>query len=281
MAVIYGEQNVDEKYSSIVEPNLYSDSVLIPNITYTDKYQTGPAGQIQIHKLTTDAVARKDPGADFVDEGADDELIPITLNNCFQKSRKIYGVQANAVAFNIAEEYLADSIKAVRDGREGSALACMAYEGTDFTTLETDAVDILLAMRKAVKDAKANPNFAIVSTEMYAELLGKIGIQSYADPAVKSAELLKRFGLNIVECNNAPSEIKYKDAGGTERTINLSNLKAIVGDYNAFSVVDNVDMFRIVDSENFNGVKAQVEINSGFKCTNAGAIQVLASSGSI
>lgn len=51
MGVKYGNQNVDEKYASAIEPNLYSDTVLIPGVTYTDKYQTGPAGGIFVHKL--------------------------------------------------------------------------------------------------------------------------------------------------------------------------------------------------------------------------------------
>lgn len=32
MAVLYGSQNVDEKYSSTIEANLYSDTVLVPGM---------------------------------------------------------------------------------------------------------------------------------------------------------------------------------------------------------------------------------------------------------
>ena len=32
MGVIYNTQNVDEKYSTIIEPNLYYKSVLIPGM---------------------------------------------------------------------------------------------------------------------------------------------------------------------------------------------------------------------------------------------------------
>ena len=46
MAILYGNQHVDERYSSTIEPNLYSDTVLIPGVTYTDKYEIGPAGAI-------------------------------------------------------------------------------------------------------------------------------------------------------------------------------------------------------------------------------------------
>ena len=41
MSVQYGNKFVDEKYSDILEPNLYGDSVLQPMISFTDKYSTG------------------------------------------------------------------------------------------------------------------------------------------------------------------------------------------------------------------------------------------------
>ena len=42
----------------------------------------------------------------------------------------------------------------------------------------------------------------------------------------------------------------------------------------ALSIVTNLDVARIVDSENFNGSKAQVEMNSGFKVTSATQVVV-------
>ena len=112
MAVLYGKQHVDEKYSSTIEPNLYSDTVLIPGVTYTDKYEIGPAGGIYVHKIDGgNKVTVGTPGRDFVDENAEDTLIAMIFNNNFQKSRKIYGVQANAVSFAMGEEYLSDSLK--------------------------------------------------------------------------------------------------------------------------------------------------------------------------
>ncbi len=279
MAVIYGEQYVDEKYASAIEPNLYTDTVLVPGMTYTDKWQEGPAGGIYVHKLTTDAVAVGTPGTDFSDEGADDDLIPIILNNNFQKSRKIYGVQSSSVAFNAGEEYLADALSAVRQGRQYSALACMAYEGTtygDTTTITKDnVVGYLTGMREAVKKAHGKANFALVSTGVYALLLQVVGIQSYADEAVKSGELLKRFGLNIIECNSFDTtSAKFYDNGGTKRTVNLKQVDIIVGASDEFACIDNFNMYRLIDSENFAGSKAQVEINSGFHVMVADCIQV-------
>ena len=79
MAIQYNSLNVDERYSSILEPNLYYNPVLVPGVTCTDKYEIGPAGQIYVHKLTTSAVTPGTPGRDFTDEAAADTLIPIQL----------------------------------------------------------------------------------------------------------------------------------------------------------------------------------------------------------
>ena len=90
MAVIYNTQYVDEKYLSIIEPNLYLKSVLIPGVTFTDKY-TAQAGGIFIHKLgggiATGVVPGK-PGRDFSDEIVEDTLIQAVFNNNFQKIKK-------------------------------------------------------------------------------------------------------------------------------------------------------------------------------------------------
>lgn len=270
MAVLYGSQNVDEKYSKAIEPNLYTDTVLIPGVTYTTKYMEGPAGGIFVHKLDSgNAVEPGVPGRDFTDEAASDDLIPIVFNNNFQKSRKIYGVQASAVAFSMAEEYLADALNVTKEGRQYSGIACMVQEGTaseDTSVVTTEnAVDVLTSLRKQIKDNKGKANFALVSTDVYAILLTKLGLASVMDPAVVSGELLKRFGLTIIECNSFDKEAaKYYDRTGALKTVDLTGVDMIVGYNEAFSLLDNFAMYRLVDSENFAGSKAQVEYNSAF-----------------
>ena len=88
-----GGYNVQEKYSPIVAPNFYFDSIFQPGLTYSDQYQgdaTG-AGAVKIFKLA--AKAAKDPKApasDFEHGTTDNELIPLLLNNAQQESTKIY-----------------------------------------------------------------------------------------------------------------------------------------------------------------------------------------------
>ena len=287
MAILYGTQNVDERYSPIVEPNLYTDEVLIPNVTFTNKYSLGPAGQIFVHQIDKKSIAVGTPGRDFTDVAADDTLIPIALNNNYQQSRKLYGVQANAVAFDMGEEYLSDAIGTVREARRYSALACLAAEGTavsDTTAITTadGAVAGLLALRKQVKDNHGEANYALVSTAIYALLLEKIGFAEVYDPAVRSAELLRRYGLTIIECNGFDEDqAKYYNSAGTLTTVDLTGVDMIVGSSEAFSLVDNLEVMRIVDSEMFAGSKAQVEINSGMKVTSAAQVVVKKNKASI
>lgn len=276
----YGNQYVDEKYSSTIEPNLYTDDILIPDVTFTADVVDGPAGGYYVHKLNGgNAVEPGTPGRDFSDEAASDDLIQVSYNNNFQKSRKIYGVQAAAVAFDAGEEYLANSLEMTREGRRYSALACMVNEGTkltDTTAITKDnIVTYLTNLRKEIKKNHGKANFALVSPEVYAVALQVLGLQNYADEAVRTAELIKRFGLAIIECNAFDkTNAKYFDYAGTEHTIDLSHVDIIVGNAKSFKLDDNFTMYRLVDSENFAGSKAQVEFNSAFRVTNAGQIIV-------
>lgn len=270
MAVLYGTQNVDEKYSSAIEPNLYSDTVLIPGVTYTEKYMEGPAGGLFVHKLDSgNTVKPGTPGRDFTDEAAKDELIPIVFNNNFQKSRKIYGVQEAAVKFAMAEEYLADALNMTKEGRQYAGIACMVNEGTASADTEAvtedNAVEKLTALRKEIKNNKGKANFALVSTDIYAKLLNKLGLAQVMDSAVVSGELMKRFGLTIIECNSFDeAEATYFDRTGVEKTVDLTAVDMIVGYNEAVSILDNFAMYRLKDSENFAGTKAQVEYNTAF-----------------
>lgn len=281
MSMQYNSQYVDEKYLPILEPNLYTDTVIIPGVTYTDKYVTGPAGQLFIHKLTKGSTIEPGaPGRDFTDVAAQDSLIAIQLNNNFQKSTKIYGVQANAVAFNMGESYMQMSIETVRESRQYSALACLAHEGTadtDTTAIATGAAAVtkLIGLRKLIKDNHGKANYALVSTEIYALLLGELGLREVYDPAIRTAEMMNRFGLRIMECNSFDlATAKYIDYTGTTQTVDLTDIEMIVGYGEAFSIVPNLEAMRMKDSEDFVGTKAQVEMNMGFRVTSPGQVVV-------
>lgn len=247
----------------------------------------GPAGGYYAHKLDDGAeVEPGTPGRDFNDEAAKDELLQVSYNNNFQKSRKIYGVQAAAVKFNIKEAYLANSLNVTKQGRRYSALACMANEGTvldDATpTTKDNVVEKIIAMRQAVKDNHGQANFLLASTSVYASALKVLGLKSTEDPAIKHAQLMERFGLSIIECNSFDkANVKYYDYSGTLKTVDLTGIEMICGYYEAFKLEDNFAMYRLIDSENFAGSKAQVEYNTAMRVVSPKQIIVKKKSSSV
>ena len=179
MAIQYNTLNVDERYAAILEPNLYFNPVMVPGVTFTDKYQTGPAGQIYVHKLNTAAVTPGTPGRDFTDTVASDTLIPIQMNNNFQSSKKIYGVQAAAVQFAAGNEFLSTAIQEVREGWMQSALACLVQEGKAATataaiTADTVKSDIIATRTEIVK-GKGRANVVMCSPDFYGLALQAAG----------------------------------------------------------------------------------------------------------
>lgn len=289
MAIKYGSLNVDEKYSGILEPNLYYDSIFVPGVTYTDKYQTGPAGGIYVHKLDTAAVTVGTPGRDFTDEASSDTLIPILLNNNFQKSKKIYGVQAAAVDFDLANEQLSTATQEVREAWNQSGLGCLVQEGTTSsvkTAIATGAVDAVLDEAANIK--KGTANVVLCSPEFYALVLkenGKDFTPVKNDQIAATGAIGTLYGYTWIRAAGLDeANAKYYDSTGTLKTVALN--KAATGSadgsavdfilYNSetLSIISNLESFRIVDSENFTGSKAQVEMNTGYKVTTPSLCRV-------
>ena len=173
MSILVNAQNVDARYAPILEPNLFYDSVFAPDVTYTNQYQEGAAGEILVHKLKTSPVEPGEPGRDFTDEKAGDDLIPIAINNNFQKSKKIYGVQAAEVGISLGNENLSLAIKECSEGRQLAGVACLIREGT--AAVATDAVtdpkaDAVAARAEIIK-AKGVADVVLCSPGYYAMIL--------------------------------------------------------------------------------------------------------------
>ena len=282
MGIKYGNLNVDEKYSGILEPNLYFDSILVPGVTYTDKYQTGPAGGIYVHKLDTTAVTVGTPGRDFTDEASSDTLIPILLNNNYMKSKKIYGVQAAAVSFDLANEQLSIATQEIKESRQQSALGCLVQEGTTSTVktaITANAVNAVLDEAAQIKKGKAN--VVLCSPDFYALVLkesGKNFTPVKNDEVAATGAIGDLYGFTWIRAAGlGEQEAKYYDSTGTLKTVALSKttpVDFILYNSEALSIVDNLESYRIVDSENFTGSKAQVEINTGMKVTIPALVRV-------
>ena len=281
MAIKYDQLNVDEKYASILEPNLYFNPVMVPGVTFTDKYQIGPAGQIFVHKISTSAVEPGTPGRDFADKRMEDNLVPIQLNNNFQQSYKIYGVQAAAVTFSAGEEALSTAISECREGWMQCAIACLAKEGfaaasTAAITAENVKADII-ATRKEIVKKKGRANVVMCTPDFYGVVLeaaGKDFTPVQNDRIAETGNVGKWLGMTFVEANGAVGSIKYYDHSGTQQTVDMTNVQYVMYYHEALSIVSNFDLARIIGSERFAGSLAQVEMNTGYRVTNQDLVAV-------
>lgn len=289
MGVIYNSMNVDERYSASFEPNLYHGAWMMPGVTFTDKYQTGPAGGYYVHKYKKeDAVSPGTPGRDFVHELAEDDLIHILLNNNFMKSRKLYSVAINAIEARAAEELMADTTALVRESINGSGLAALVNEATAFS--ETGSVDkdnikdaILSVRTELSKGAASSAKVILASPAAYSAFLGAAGkdFTTGRNESIQGTGVIRDwYGFTILEASQlgAGNDYKYYDYSGVLKTVTAATFGAInfvVYDYQAFSALTNLAIYRMIDGgKDFNGTLSQVEVNMGFRVTNPDLVYV-------
>ena len=275
----YGSTYVNENYSKILEPNLYGDAILQPNQTFNNQYQgDAAAGLVKIYKTTRDsAVDPTTPAGDFSNESIANTLIDLRLNNSFRKSKKIYQVAANSVPYKLADETLSTAIKDIQEGWQYSALACLAYEGTDladYTAITKDNIkSYVLTARKTLRNNHAKPNTVIASVAVYSSMLELAGgdyTPSKNENTLTTGRVGMWLGMTWYEGDLLDNEqAKYYDHAGTLRVVDLTDVDFIMYDSTTFHIVDNLNAMRIKDAEGFVGSLAQVEINTGFRVSNA------------
>lgn len=278
----YGAMNVNENYSKIVEPNLYFDAIFQPGRTYNDQFQgDANSGLVKVYRLSSDGVQDpQTPASDFNHTNAENELIDVRLNNAQRKSKKIYKVQANAVPFAMGESYLSVAVTDCKEGWQASGLACLAHEGVvipDTGEITRDNIKSkVIAARKVARKGKAVPNVVLASVDVYSTMLEAAGDQCTPvtnDAMATSGQVGKWLGMLWIECNEMIlSSAKYYDYAGTLQTEDLSNVDFIMYDWRALSIVDNLEEIRIVDSTDFVGSLAQVEINTGYRVTTGAKV---------
>ena len=286
MSVTYNSLNVDERYSKILEPNLYYNPVMVPGVTFSDEYETGPAGQIYVHKLATQAVEPGKPGRDFSDTDAADTLIPIQINNNFQSSKKIYGVQAAAVQYAMGNEFLSIAIQECREGWMQSGLACLVQEGTAAAATAALTADIvksdIIATRAEIVKGKGRADVVMCSPDFYGlvlEAAGKDFTPTQNDRIAATGNVGNWLGFTFVEANGMTGTLKYYDSANQLKSVDMSGVDYVMYHHKALSIVSNFEITRIIDSEMFAGSKAQVEMNSGYKVTNSALAYVRKTAG--
>jgi hypothetical protein len=273
---------VDDRFSALVEPNLFDNNVFQPGVTFTDKYTLGAAGQIFIHKLGKVTVSVGEPGQDFQDTNTADSTIAITLNKAFRRSEKIYGATAAAVAYPVAAAHLEQALQDIREAWNKEAAQVIFAEKYNLTSSTVVGPASVLGsaaltasnIYKSVVDDRAvlvsegaRPNALIVSPATYALLLQSDEFVRASDLAYETAasgQVGRIAGLNVFEYQGLPANVNINTGGNQV----LRDVEYIMLDSDAFSIVTNVEVIRLVDSERFSGSLAQVEIVSGMKLTN-------------
>jgi len=285
MALLYPASTghfVDDKYSALVEPNLFALNVFQPNLSFTDKYQTGPAGQIFIHKPGIGTVTPTVPGEDFSDAIVKDSLITIALDKQFNRSRKMYGVTAASVAYNAAAAEIEAALQEVRTAWNLQAMKSLIGETSILvddnilTVCATDGSDIydtIVNSRQKLRAAKANPNVIIVSPATYAKLLKAPEFQrstQMSDNTIANGVVGRIAGLNVLEYESLnDAAVNGATIGGITWASANDELEYVMYDLDAFSIITSVEAVRTYDNPaTFIGSLAQVQIVSGFKLTN-------------
>ena len=289
MAIKYGNLHVDEKYKSVILPNLFYRTFLVPGVTFQDVSSDGNGAWFW-HKLTSAGAAEPGvPGRDFTDEAAADTLVQATFNNNYQRSKKIYGVQAAAVAMPVANEHLALATNEVAEGKNLSAIAALITEGTASATTtaitKSNFDEMVLKERQAVVEAKGTADTVLCSPAFFATMLAFAGSKYTPTTnekllaAAAGGQAGSYLGMNWIECNGLAStnDVKYYDYSGTLKTVTAANLKLvdfIMYDHTALGMGDNFTMARLRDSERFAGTLAQVEDNAAIRVLESAVVRV-------
>lgn len=275
---------VDDKYSPLVEPNLFAGNVFQPGVTFTDKYQIGPAGQIMVHQPGVGTVSSTAPGADFTETVVGDSLITISLNKQYNRARKIYGATVASVAYGIAAAELETALSEVQAAWNiDAASAIVDADGirvsSNVTTVcgDNTVYNEIVNARQALRALKAHPDTVIVTPTVYGNLLKSDEFQRAVDldnEVVRDAYVGRIAGLNVYEYESlADAAGNLTNINGTTADITWDGvndaLEFIVYDHDALSIVTSVNVVGVWDGmPRYNGVVAEVEIVSGFKLTN-------------
>ena len=270
---------VDDKYSALLEPNLWFKNIFQPGVTFTDKYQTGPAGQIMIHKPGITAITSTVPGADFTDAIDGDSLITISLNTQFNRSRKIYGATLASVAYSAVASEMETAIQEVKKGWTLAAYTALIGTTSVISSANTTTVAVAADIYDTIVDDRAKlvatgvtPDTLIVTPAIYAMLLKSDEFQRTGltgDNVVNNGIVGRVAGLNVVEYEAADSAAvdAATIAGITWASGDL--MEYVMYDHDTFSIITSVEAIRAVEEPTrFVGTLAQVQIVSGFKVTN-------------
>lgn len=289
MPTQYGSNYVDERYSPIYEPNLFTKAWLIPEVTFTRKYQTGPAGGYYAHKIKNVSPIKPTlpTGKVTGHKETEGDLIKVEVNNDYKGSRQIPNAVAATVAAPVAEYNLRLAVEEVREGREYSALACLLTEGTESETktalTKANIKDAILDESASLSEKKGMANVILCSPKTYSMLQSAAGAEftpNRNENIQSSGRVADWYGYKIFECNqlSTPEDIEYFDYTTTKKVVaaeNCNNVDFIMFYSEAFSCIDVLNNMRLIDTDpNYAGTYAQCFTLTGFRVTNSDLVRV-------
>lgn len=276
--------NTDDKYSHLVIPNLFARNVFQPEVTFTARYQTGPAGQIMVHKPGIATVAATLPGQDFSTSIVQDTLVTIPLDKQWNRDRKLLGVTAQAVAYDAAAIELELASREVGAGIQletaKTLVKTTGIKVSDNITTETTSATIydqIVDDRAKLRALNVLPDVLITGPKGYAKLLKapefQRGVQR-ADETVYDGYVGSIAGLKVFEYETFDSLAAVDDKIGGVTWAKGDILEYVMYDHEALSVILPHYVARVKDAEGFVGIRNQVEVLGGIKVTNTDCVLV-------
>lgn len=282
----------DDKYSHLVIPNLFARNVFQPEVTFTARYQTGPAGQIMVHKPGIATVTATAPGQDFSTSIVQDTLVTIPIDKQWNRDRKLLGVTAQAVAYDAAAIELELASREVGAGIQletaRTLVTTTGIKVSDNILTETTSADIydqIVDDRAKLRALNVLPDVLITGPKGYAKLLKAPEFQravQRADEAVYDGYVGSIAGLKVFEYETFDTLAQVVDVqAGTDADViggvtwaTGDALEYVIYDHEALSVILPHHVARVKDAEGFVGVRNQVEVLGGIKVTNPDCVLV-------
>ena len=283
MALIVGSAAVASGMSPLIEGALYADDIFMDGITFTSKYDINDVGQVQVVKYANRGIQDpKTPGSNFTPEDYANTVVNINCVNSYQADKKVPLFYEATMPVDVQASKLVQATLDTMQDRQAGGLACLLHEGTasSVTTAITKSniKDIVLGERATLRTKHARPNVILASIAVYNAMLAAAGtdyVPVYNDEVVRDGRVGRWMGMLWVETPWLGQDftLKYND-GASLQSKDTDLVDFIMYDYGAFSLIDKLAIARVVDSEVFAGSLVQIEIDTGFKVTNADCVLV-------
>ena len=286
MALVIGSNaTVATGMSPIVESGLYADQIFIDGVSFTSKYNIGNAGQIQVEKYSGgQGVSPKIPGSNFTPRDYTNTVININVNNGFSDSVKVPMYFKDTLPTDRLMDRTLDVTQRVATGRQQSALAALLKQGSVYSDGSAVTVDnikeTILNVRADLRKNHAKPNVVLASVDTYSKMLaiaGKDFSPMYNEDVVRTGKVGMWMGMLWIEADlldGTSTSLSYINEAGSLVSVTVNDIDFIMYDFNAFSIIDRLDVLRVVEPTNFVGSEVQAEIASGFLVTNPDCVAI-------